>query len=365
MTARQAGRRRAGAPPSGGSPASRAGADALVHADAPVYLVRGGDPSLVDQSLRSLVESLVGGDEAALVVEEHGSNTGEDLDIDAVLDALATPAFLAARRIVVVRGAGRIDAEGARRIVEHLGEPATTVLVLAAGSGTIPRSLVAKVDAVGVVVDTEAGTGRRRRQWLVGQLASAPVHLSAEAVSLVDEHLGGDLARLEGLVAILASAYGQGARLGASEVAPFLGNAGEVAPWDLTDAVDKGQTAAALAFVARMVDAGGMHALQVLAILHRHYESMLRLDGLALAGPQEAAEALGARSSFVAGKALEQGRRLGSDRVAQAISLLAQADLDCKGASALAPEVVLEVLVARLSRLVRSAPSSPQRRRGH
>ncbi|MDA8379441.1 MAG: DNA polymerase III subunit delta [Actinomycetota bacterium] len=364
MTPRQAGTRRSGASPSGAPSTPRGGGDASLRPDAPVYLVRGGDPPLVDQSLRSLVERLVGDDDPALVVEEHGANTGEDLDIDAVLDALATPAFLAARRIVVVRGAGRIDAQGARRIVEHLGEPATTVLVLAAGSGTIPRPLVAKVDAVGAVVDAEAGTGGRRRQWLAERLSSAPVHLSADAASLVDKHLGGDLARLEGLVAILASAYGQGARLGAPEVAPFLGGAGEVAPWVLTDAVDKGETAAAVAFAARMVDAGGMHALQVIAILHRHFESMLRLDGLTIAGAQEAAEALGVRSAFVAGKALEQSRRLGSDRVAQAITLLARADLDCKGASALAPDVVIEVLVARLSQLVRSAPSSAARRRG-
>ena len=61
------------------------------------------------------------------------------------------------------------------------------------------------------------------------------------------------------------------------------------------------------------------------------------------------------RSAFVAKKALAQGRTAwASDRVAQAVGLLADADLDVKGRTALPSEVVLEVLVARLSRLTRA-----------
>ncbi len=64
------------------------------------------------------------------------------------------------------------------------------------------------------------------------------------------------------------------------------------------------------------------------------------------------------RSSFVAKKALDQSRRLGHQRLTAAVLLLADADLDLKGASALPPELVAEILVARLSRLVRAKASS-------
>jgi len=46
---------------------------------------------------------------------------------------------------------------------------------------------------------------------------------------------------------------------------------------------------------------------------------------------------------------------LGTARTARAIGLLAQADLDLRGATQLPGETVLEVLVARLSRLVAAA----------
>jgi hypothetical protein len=54
---------------------------------------------------------------------------------------------------------------------------------------------------------------------------------------------------------------------------------------------------------------------------------------------------------FQAGKALEQVRRLGHDGVARAVELLAGADLDLRGQKSWPPELVMEVLVARLSRL--------------
>jgi DNA polymerase-3 subunit delta len=88
---------------------------------------------------------------------------------------------------------------------------------------------------------------------------------------------------------------------------------------------------------------------------------MLLLEGAGVGSGEEAARVLGARSSFVAKKALAQSNRLGSERVAQAVTLLAAADLDVKGRTALPPEVVLEVLVARLARLTRARGASGRR----
>ena len=88
-----------------------------------------------------------------------------------------------------------------------------------------------------------------------------------------------------------------------------------------------------------------------MAVLHSHYRKMLQLDGSGVTSAEEAAEVLGMRSAFPAKKALAESRRLGIDRIARAIRLLAQADLDLRGATGLSGETVLEVLVARLSRL--------------
>jgi DNA polymerase-3 subunit delta len=287
-----------------------------------------------------------------MVVEEHGGAGGDEIDVSMVVDALTTPPFLADRRIVVLRDAGRLVAADAARLVTCLDDPLPGVtFVVAVGNGTIPAPLVKAIERHGAVIDTAVGTGRARTQWLVDRLHEAPVKLDARAGSRLGEHLGGDVSRMRGLLEALAAAYGEGASIDVERLEPFLGEAGSVAPWDLSDAIDSGETADALGALRRLFGAGAFHPLQVLAILHRHYQAMLRLDGSGVTTPDEAAARLGMRSAYPARKALEQGRRLGPAGISRAVTLLADADLDVRGRSALPAESVLEVLVGRLSRL--------------
>ena len=179
------------------------------------------------------------------------------------------------------------------------------------------------------------------------------MRLEAPAAARLGEHLGEDMGRLAGLLDTLAAAYGEGATVPLSDLEPFLGAAGSVAPWELTDAIDAGDTRGALGVLRRMLAAGGSPPLVVLASLHRHYRQLLRLDGSGATSADQAAELLGLRSAFPAGKALTVSRKMSTSSIARAIRLLAQADLDVRGTTALPGELVLEVLVARLSRLAR------------
>jgi DNA polymerase-3 subunit delta len=318
----------------------------------PVYLVKGDDPSLVAQAAHAVVTTLVGEGDASLTVEEFGGPGSDELDIGAVVDACTTPPFLVERRVVVVRDAGQLTAAQAKRLVAYLDDPlATTALVLMGGGGTMTPALTKAVGVVGQVLDTAVGRGKARSQWLADHLKDAPIRLDGPATACLSEHLGGDMGRLAGLLDTLAAAYGVGATVSRDDLVPFLGEAGSVAPWDLTDALDAGHTAQALDVLHRMLGASGSHPLVVMSSLHRHYRQMLRLDGTGITSPEEAASALGLQSSFPAKKALAQGRRLGTNRIARAVQLLAQADLDLRGSTELPGVLVLEVLVARLSRL--------------
>jgi DNA polymerase-3 subunit delta len=280
------------------------------------------------------------------------------------VDALSTPPFLGDMRIVVVRDAGRFPVSESERIATALENPVPgVVLVVVSGGGTVSAVLQKAVERVGRVVDTKVPTGRGRGQWLQAKLKDSPVKLDARAGARIGEHLGDDLGRLEGLLGSLASAYGE-STISEEDLEPYLGSAGGVPAWDLTDAIDKGDSQAALGALERMSAAQGGAALLTLSILHRHYAQMLRLDGSGVTTGAEAAVAIGARSEYPARKALDQSRVLGYERIARAISLLADADLDLRGRSGLSDEAVLQVLVARLSRLTPASRRQPVRRRG-
>lgn len=312
------------------------------------WLVKGDDVTLVADAVRALVRELSAGDASA--VEEH---TGDDVSAGAIAAACQTPPFLTERRVVVAREMGRFRTDELTPLLAWLDDPLpSTALVLTAGGGQVSQKLVNAVKKVGTVVDTSAGRGKARGQWLADRLKNAPVRLDREAATQLGAHLGEDVGRLTTLLDALAVSYGEGARIGVEELAPFLGEAGSVAPWDLTDAIDRGResTAEALSQLHRLLGAGERHALVVLATLHRHYGAMLRLDGTGISDENAAAAMLGT-APYPAKKAMVQARRLGSAKIAQAIGWLAEADIDLRGAKGWPDNLVLEVLVARLSRL--------------
>ena len=325
----------------------------------PVYLVRAGDPALRNDALHALVHELVGDGDPSLMVEDF--DYADDADPGAIVDAARTPPFLTDRRVVVARDVTNHSSDALSPIIEYLSDPSpTTSLVLVAaidseGRPKGPAALTNAVKKVGHVIDAAVPGGKGRSSWLQEHLRRAPVRLDGAAVALVDKHLGEDLGRLTNLLEALAAAYGHGAKVGVDEVEPFLGEAGGVPPWELTDAIDSGDTSRALAALHRMLRAGDRHPLQLMSTLHGHFGNMLRLDGSGVATEAEAAALLRTKP-YPAKKAMTQARKLGRDGVTRAIQLLADADLDLRKLRKDWPEdVVMEVLVARLCRLTPAA----------
>jgi DNA polymerase III subunit delta len=317
----------------------------------PVVLVEGDDPALVAEAARLLVDDLVRDTDRALAVEDF---SGDEVDLAVVADGCATPPFLVDRRVVVVREVGRFGLEDLGPLLKYLEEPlATTVLVLVAGGGQISSKLTAAVKAHGHVVSTKVDA-RHAGDWVRDRLRHAPVRLDGPAEAKVREHLGEDVGRLVSLTELLAAAYGEGAHLGLAEIEPYLGEAGSVTPWSFTDAIDSGDTERALVMMRRLLGAGDRHPLEVFAILRGYVQTRLRIDSPGIRTEQQAAEAMGigpGRSTYPAKKALAAAQRWGPGGIASAVTLVADAEVDMKGASAWPAEAVLEVLVARLCRL--------------
>jgi DNA polymerase-3 subunit delta len=130
-----------------------------------------------------------------------------------------------------------------------------------------------------------------------------------------------------------------------------LGEAGSVKPWDLTDAIDAGDSAKAIDMLHRMTRSGEYHPLQVMALLHTHFSKLMRLDGPELHSASDVLTLIGGKSEFQGKKYLSQYRRIGGAGISQAIQLLARADIDLRGGKDLGEELTMEILVARLCRM--------------
>ena len=335
-------------------------AKTAVKTEAPVYLVKGSDEVIARDTVRDLVHALVGDRDQSLTVEEvgraqHQPSEAGSPTLNALVDAAQTPPFLTDRRVVVGRDLDAFTrADQVAPLVAYLADPLpSTYLVLAWSGGRIPKSVVDAVKACkGEQIDTSPG--RQVAVWVGDQLTKAGLKVDATAQKRLVDWLGDDPQRLVGLVETLIGSYGPGARLGVDEIEPFLGQAGGIPPWELSDAIDRGDIPVALDKLHRMLDGGDRHPLQIMATLHGQYARMLALDGAPVSGEKDAAALLGMKgSTFPARKALTQARKMGHDRVVRAMGLLATADLDLRGGKAWPENLVMEVLVARLAQLSR------------
>jgi DNA polymerase III delta subunit len=183
------------------------------------------------------------------------------------------------------------------------------------------------------------------------------VRLDAAGIERLTAQVGEDLARVDGVLATLAAAYGEGASVTADELEPFLGATGAVPEWDLTDAIAAGDAAGSLDVLHRIVGPGGRAAPAVVFTLQRHYLRLLRLDGSGARTKEDAAAILSI-GPYPAGKLLASCGSLGAERIRQAVEWVARADADVKGLSGLETIMVLEILVARLARQHRAAGRS-------
>jgi len=207
-------------------------------------------------------------------------------------------------------------------------------------------------------VQTSTPKGKAAGDWLRDQLGASSLNFDRRALAAVEDLLGEDRSRVVGLVRTLEGALGQGANVTADDIATFGGDQGSTVPWALDDAIDKGDVPAALAILPRLIPYDGSPtdrngaAFRLLAVLHKRYSNMLRLDGADVRDDKAAAALLGMKgSTFPAKKAMQQSRRLGTDKLTRAIELLADADLSLRGTKDWPPELVVEVLVARLANL--------------
>jgi len=316
-----------------------------------IHLLSGDDESVLRDAVHDLVHRLVGDGDRSLMVDEFD---GAEYELRAVVDAAQTLPMFTERRVVVARGMGRFVVADLDPLLAYLANPLeTTDLVLVGDGGTFPKKGVDAVKAAGGAVrsTTVAPRAKDRTAWIRERATMHGIDLDDRAVARLQDWMGDEVSSLEGVLTTIAATHEGRARVKVDEIEPLLDGGGGVPPWELTDAIDAARTADAIRLLHRMMHGGGRHPLQIMATLHSHYASVMRLDGSGAGDAESAAAIAGVKSGFPAKKLWQRHRSLDAAAVRRAIDLLAIADRNLRGETGLDEAVVMEVLVARLSRL--------------
>ncbi|HEY1825719.1 MAG TPA: hypothetical protein VGG21_07145 [Acidimicrobiales bacterium] len=327
--------------------------------------VVGTDPTMVYDAVHNAITSALGELDPSFALQDFTAKDvtlGGDSSVPSVMEALNTPAFLADKRVVVVRDAQLLVADEVAQLMAWMSSPTpATQLILAVVGAKSNRLAKAADELVEVNVGTRAAD---RVAFISSKAAEYRVTLDHATAQRVAEVVGDDVARVDALVRTLSSIYGS-APVDFRHLEPYLGDAGDVPVWDLTDALDAGDATTAITVARRMLESRRRAGLQIVAALQRHYLNMSALEGSGARTKDDAASLLGI-NAFPAGKSLATASRLGPERITTAVHWITNADLDLKGAVSYGGKdlesdmdvtelTVIEVLVARLARLSFSA----------
>ncbi len=361
-----------------------------------LVLVKGSDPVLRADTVAAIVDDLVEGVDRSIALddleipdrkrEDEGDDV-DDVDRDDELDgvalglaerimvAISSPPFLTTRRVVVIRNVNGLTKAQAEMVVERLADPVPGVYVVLVQHGGKMANALAKFlkdhkivavepEAETIAASTEKKKGPDKRTVvdveLQRALGASGVKLDAGARARIVAHLGDDAARVHELVALLGTRFPLGSTVRADDIEPYLGEVGTAASsFELTTAIENGDTATALEVLHRLMHATSakhakpQHPMQLMPLLTNYYRALLRLDDPSVQTKEDAHAILGG-NPWAAKYRFDAQRAVGSAGVAKAYALLAQADLDLRGAggaTAVDDETVMQLLVARLCAL--------------
>ena len=326
-----------------------------------IHLITGSDPRLVSDKVseitRELITSMSTKESRSTILETHDAGVASSQEReDAIRKAVAsaeTMSLFGEERVVVIREISDATVSELSSLMSYLEQPSDSTHLVLSASKKLAKSVSDALNRAGATVMATTPPARRQElvTWFLERFGESGLTLELSALNMIIDWLGEDQARLPGLIDVLVSTYGTSRKLKSEDVEAFLGDAGSVKPWDLTDAIDEGNAPLALEMLRRMIRGGESHPLQIMAILHTHYTKLMRLDGPELHTANDALALIGGKSEFQGKKYMNQYRRLGGQGVSQAVQLLARADIDLRGGKDLGEELTMEILIARLCRM--------------
>ncbi len=287
---------------------------------APIYLVSGDEPLLVDEACASIV--------AAAEANGFSDRTRFDLAVDGGLEeALAGAANLslfASKRMLDIRlPAKGLDRKGSDTIRRYLGSPPPSTMLLCRAVGLDWRTKSSAwhraIDKAGAVVQVWPIGARELPRWLDQRCRASGLQLDREAINILAERVEGNLLAATQEIEKLRLS-GRKGTIGSDEMRDAVGDSAHFDTFQMIDAAFAGQGGRACR-MARVLRQDGIPIFMVMGAL---VNQLRRAREVAAGGsprmPRNRAQ-----------QVQRAVRRLGADRIDALLRAAAVLDLQSKG----------------------------------
>jgi DNA polymerase-3 subunit delta len=275
----------------------------------PAYLLHGDDHGKLAERrarLRGLGES-IGADIEFL--------EGDAATPDAAAAALAAMTLVGGPRVIIVDDVQRWkDKDVKERLVPAIASiaPETTIAFFAREekNKTAPASLLEAVEAAGGdVAAVSLPQDKDLSGWVVREAAKAGLQLDREAADLIGSRVGRRPTRISRVFEVLALGTDPGVRLGAHDVAAFVGDDAELQSWPLVDALIAGHEAQALRLMLELGSRGESPTRLLMLVERRARELRDLAVRLAAGEPRKEVEASVKGPPWIRGKRVQEAAR--------------------------------------------------------
>ena len=295
---------------------------------APVTLILGDEDLLVTRAVSSAVAAVRAADPEA----DLSDLIGADIEAGELLD-LTSPSLFGTRRVIVIRGGQDLDKDAAQAVLDYLADPVEEITVVLTHAGG------AKGKAIADAVKTTAGVrvvecpklkwASERETFIKQEVAAAGGSISDAAVRALLAAVGNDLRELATACSQLVADIG--GTIDEEKVARYYRGKAEATGFVVADRAVDGDVAGALEVLRWGLDVG-LAPVLVSSALAGNLRTIAKVAQAGRGSAASLTKQLG-MPAWKIEKAQRQARAWQPAGIAKAISAVAQADADVKGAA--------------------------------
>lgn len=320
----------------------------------PVYILVSKEPLLLDRAQIALRDAAVPPDLRSFNMDQlHGKSASADQ----VLTIAQTLPMMSTKRLLLIRGFDGLAAAELAKLADYLDSPnPSTVLIGICAKVDKRIKFFQRAKKLGFL--HELAVPRRLGPWIRDEAQAKGVKISGSAADRLADVVGADLARL-GLSLDQLALYCMDRQIEVDDVDDLIADTRERSVFELTDAISSKNDYKALAAVAGLFEQR-QSSIGVVMMLARHMRQVALCQGGMSEGLSsgELVKRVGA-PPFVVDKLAREAKSYSVRALADAMSLLAEADRSLKGFGAsskvlgrsIAERIIVEGLVTGLIRL--------------
>ena len=311
---------------------------------APVYLIYGKEPYLMEFAKNSLKKALVAPGDNLNYVNYAGGST----DPAQVVSMAYTLPFMAEKRVIMVTDSGFFK-KSVDEITAYIKEPSEDTVLIFCESQVDERTSTFKAAKAGGYLSKEDPYSEDKlKKWIGGNLKRYGKQVTEEAVDLLLERTGAEMTALDNEVAKLVSYVGDRGFVNGDDVKKLVHRNPTLTVFNMIDAISLRQVDRAVGCYYDMI-AEKESPFAILTHMERTFRSFIVLKDLAGSGleTRELAQRAGCRD-FLVSRYIQRSKKYTYSRLMGILDACAEADRDIKQGR-IADELAVELLIVELA----------------